>query len=323
MVLFFNESVNTEFVALCQLVNAVAEGKKYTKEELVSILQSAYERCEPDRQREEAMIETIFSFDAKHYAQLSYEQGIKLTPRLYELSWLKAMLMDETAKFLLNTDLRSKLLEALENVESLAVAVKNTVDKNNDDEMQKKLSILHHALLHKQKIYCEYLSDTKLYRVILSPLRLEYDIVTGVYSLFGWQENSAEPCKIGIDSLQKLELMNEYYNADLQQDFGNFLQKKRQRLVLRLKPKYNAFDRCYELFAEFDKESQLVDDDIYQLTIFYYEFDQQEVLEKVISLGSSVVVEEPPVIRHAVIEHLKAVQKSWKCVMAADAQAEQ
>lgn len=78
--------------------------------------------------------------------------------------------------------------------------------------------------------------------------------------------------------------------------FQGFLNKKRRSLRLRVHERNNAVERCFLLFASYDKEAYR-EEHSYVLTVRYYAFDAREVFEKVLSLGAAVEILSPMVWR--------------------------
>ena len=74
-----------------------------------------------DTSRHEEIIETMFSFSPSGEAELFLEKPVRLPPTRAELRWLKTMLEDESAAFLVANDLRGKLLLRLAEVRAYLV----------------------------------------------------------------------------------------------------------------------------------------------------------------------------------------------------------
>ena len=62
----------------------------------------------------------------------------------------------------------------------------------------------------------------------------------------------------------------------------------------------NAVERCFALFSSFDKKARLQDDGTCVLTISYSPPDEDEIFEKILSLGSAATVVAPQSFRERV-----------------------
>lgn len=61
------------------------------------------------------------------------------------------------------------------------------------------------------------------------------------------------------------------------------------------------------MFASYDKEASYDEEqDIYTLTIYYYDFDRGDILRQILSLGSAATVLSPDDMRQEIIDRLLA-----------------
>ena len=144
---------------------------------------------------------------------------------------------------------------------------------------------------------------------VLIPCRLEYDHFDDRYSLINWNGTRAD--KIPVERLTDLRLLDENIPADIEERLQNFYRLHRAEVSLRLSDTRNAVERCFAVFGSCDKRSRFQDDGSYFLTVSYYDFDENEVFDKIISLGAAVTVIEPEHFRRRVIERLRAIHKLY------------
>lgn len=111
--LLFHELHSALFHSLVDVINEIYAGARLTRKDLLHRLQP----LDPvDTTRHEEIIETMFSFSPCGEAELFLEKPVRLPPKNAELRWLKTMLEDESAAFLVADDLREKLLLRLAEV---------------------------------------------------------------------------------------------------------------------------------------------------------------------------------------------------------------
>ncbi len=70
------------------------------------------------------------------------------------------------------------------------------------------------------------------------------------------------------------------------------LPKKRQ-LTLELTDERNTLERAMLRFSHFEKQAVRLDDDTYQITLWYAPRDEREILIRVLSFGPTVRVISP------------------------------
>ena len=160
----------------------------------------------------------------------------------------------------------------------------------------------------------EALSNRKKFQSgerILIPCRLEYDLFNDRYALISWNEEETRAEKIPVEHLTDLRLLDENIPADIEERLQNFYRLHRAEVSLRLSDTRNAVERCFAVFGSCDKRSRFQDDGSYFLTVSYYDFDENEVFDKIISLGAAVTVIEPEHFRRRVIERLRAIHKLY------------
>ena len=77
-------------------------------------------------------------------------------------------------------------------------------------------------------------------------------------------------------------------------------------MTLLLNLKNNAAERAFFLFAPYDKEASFDEENgVYTLTVFYYDFDEQEMIGQILSLGSAARVLAPEKMRQEIIAVLR------------------
>lgn len=122
MLTLFDETKNPLFRLMCRLVDEVEGGARLTRNEMLRRVRSMPQfryREAPEIDREREIIDAVFRFSTDGLAHNHVDAPIGSLLGLTELAWLKTMLEDESAAFLLPEELRAKLLERLRGIEPL------------------------------------------------------------------------------------------------------------------------------------------------------------------------------------------------------------
>ena len=84
-------------------------------------------------------------------------------------------------------------------------------------------------------------------------------------------------------------------------------------VIIKINNINNALERALFQFSCFEREVDYdtTDKDLYYLSIFYYEFEKEEVLSRIFSLGRNAVVIEPEEIRAEIIERLMILKNKY------------
>ena len=113
-------------------------------------------------------------------------------------------------------------------------------------------------------------------------------------------------------NVKQITLLDKNVPADIKKLFYNYLKQNCCDFTLKIEKKNNAVERCFTLFASYDKEATYDEDtETYTLKINYYRFDYKMVLEYVLSLGSAATVIAPNKMRNDIIEKIKAAQNIY------------
>lgn len=297
----FHEVHSELFLALCRTINAIAAGTRMTR---ADILQQLPNLDWGGLERANALIDTLFLFQPDGSACRFLDNGIAARVTTAELVWLRAMLEDPGAAFLLPDNLREKLRQTLAAVpEWPRKTIWQTVQEQGDDRtaLQGRLAIIWQALREKRQLaYANRDSRGQLHEGICSPCRLEYDAAANCYYLIIWQPDEARAIKMRVARLASVQCLDAPIPAGTEEAFHHFLADRRQSVTLRIK-------RSFMMFASYDKEASYDEEaDTYTIQLYYYDFDRREILQQILSLGAAVTVLAPADMREAIIERLQA-----------------
>lgn len=296
----FDDTKNSLFRLLCQIVNEICAGGKFTRKDILRRIFALPEFIyleAPEQAREEEIVDALFNFDHNGFAIVPAKKNFSLPPSDTELSWLCAVLADEETAFLLPASLREKLLNRLEKIPPLYeknfwCKLRAVQEMTAGEKFSDKLSAIVEALQTRRKIFC----DDK----ILTPCRLEYDLAVDKYFLIAWREEARAIEKISVEALNTVELSGEQIPDDTDTRLEDFYSANISEVSLEVQNTRNAVERCFALFSSFDKKARLQDDGACVLTISYSPPDEEEILEKILSLGSAATVVAPQSLRERV-----------------------
>ena len=296
----FHEVHSELFLALCRTINAIAAGTRMTR---ADILQQLPNLDWGGLERANALIDTLFLFQPDGSACRFLDNGIAARVTTAELVWLRAMLEDPGAAFLLPDNLREKLRQTLAAVpEWPRKTIWQTVQEQGDDRtaLQGRLAIIWQALREKRQLaYANRDSRGQLHEGICSPCRLEYDAAANCYYLIIWQPDEARAIKMRVARLASVQCLDAPIPAGTEEAFHHFLADRRQSVTLRI-------ERSFMMFASYDKEASYDEEaDTYTIQLYYYDFDRREILQQILSLGAATVL-APADMREAIIERLQA-----------------
>ena len=305
----FDDTKNPVFRLLCQIIVEIHAGAKFTRKEILQRIFSLPEFIyveAPERAREEKIVDTLFKFNREGFAE-PFGKKFSLPMSDTELCWLKAMLVDAELKFLLPDDLREKLLSRLKDFAPLYEKNfwrKLRVEKSTSagEKFFDELTVIVEALRSRRKIFGG--------GELLTPCRLEYDPAADKFLLIVWRAEAVE--KIPVENLSAVTLSVEIVPSEVDALLEKFYAEHVAEVSLAVRNTRNAVERCFALFSSFDKKARLQDDGTYFLTISYCTLDEEEIFEKVFSLGATATVIAPKSFRERVIKKFSAIRELYK-----------
>lgn len=309
--LLFPEIRSQQFFISAGIINSILRGETVTLEEASAKMYPSPERDTDKREERISYIKQILPFTSGKQPAPYIEAPVPAAVSNLEKSWLKSMLKDKRGQFLIPDSLRKKLLSKLKDTDPLPLdafeSIRETGDPANDDKFQSILATVWKALVEKRKISYESLDiKGRSHSGTVSPCRLEFDATENRYRLIVWLEDEKRSVKINVSRIKSVKCTAEPIPDDTEKQFQKFLDSHRKSFTMRLYNESNAIDRAFTLFASYDKTADYDDtSDTYEMTLYYYDFDEHEILQAILSLGSAAIVLEPEALRSKAIEYWK------------------
>jgi len=207
---------------------------------------------------------------------------------LLQKQWLKALLSDPRIR-LFNPD-----MTGLEDVEPLYSSDTFVYfdryadgDPFNDEKYIYHFHLILTALKEKRKLRIQYKGHWgKTHTWTYIPENLEYSAKDDKFRLQVANNRYAQTLNLG--RIISCELDESFIEEDYKPRFYN-----KEKLVLELKNERNALERVMLHFSHLEKETVRLDDQHYQLTLYYDKDDETELLIRVLSFGPMVKVISP------------------------------
>lgn len=143
------------------------------------------------------------------------------------------------------------------------------------------------AIREKRRLRLRFCSRTGArHSVICIPYRLEYSAKDDKFRLLA--AGSRQINAINLARVLSCEILEEYDADSL-----HFPQKCLKELVFLLHDERNALERVLLHFSHFEKETQKLDDRLYQIKLRYDQDDETELLIRVLAFGPVLEVRSP------------------------------
>jgi hypothetical protein len=241
---------------------------------------------------------------------LSIDENVTTVPSALELSWLKYILQDRKSSLFIDDTLRDKLEGFLSRIDSpLKKQYINILDPIISDYINEafinKLKLFKTAAELKKAIKYSYKNKngTVLQKKISMPYRIEYSAKRDCFYGIMYSLNDNRPIKSIIKNLYDMEIVEVPDDLPNSSIFKSIEDKMVvEPLVLKIRDEENALERCFYIFSYYEKEAIYHSNKkIHELKVYYYKFEEEEVISKLLSLGKNVVVESPEGIRSKIL----------------------
>ena len=318
----FNELQNSSLRLIVKTINkCISENKPASKTELQNLLGARA----PISDEEKKLIAMLFTADKQNNNLLwpVINCLVPVMPEKIELQWLLQMLHDRRINGMLDNNLRQKLLSALQ-LKPLPEdcvreygwngPIEKSLTNFNDSNYSKIFKTALQAILSQNYVYYEsHDIYGREYAGEAAPYKIEYCTGNHTFNLIMWNFEKNWTFKSDFRNITALKILNKNFDAAITAKADAYVQNMQTNakpIILQLKAtENNAFDRCFNMFANYNKEIQRTDKDKYILKIYHRDhFDQQEIEQNILSLGSSITVLEPASLKEKIIS---AIQQSF------------
>ena len=324
----FHEYKNRYFNLVFKLLNLSKEGlsreeiillidKEDYKEKLIGKNLLTFEGMLLNECNEEDRLNLLREENDKFYPIIKNDKEKALAVRFstIEKQWLKSMINQDMVREFLGEEIINKLANKLVDVECIPSDIiektnKITYNKQNYNIIKDKFFLLIDSI--KRNKIIKYTSVDKLgneYKDVLAlPIRIDYslkdeNIRVSVYSL-----EEKRSIMLLLNNVKEIEILEDMEVNIKREDIIDIFKKKKycnEPIVLEVTDIKGAMARCFMGFSSYERSTRSLGDNKYEVKIYYYTFNKDEMIRKILTLGPYVVVKSPENIRQDIIDILK------------------
>ena len=321
----FHEYKNKYFHLVFTILSLAKEG--ITEDEIIKLIQengyNDYEFIDKNRStfrekilnkclNEENNLNLLKEKDGKYYPIIEKEGEIPLKVRFTSLEkqWLKDLIENEKAKILLGEEIVNKLKENLKDVENLAYGNIQITNRTLPEESiedkdfrEKFFTILKGILESKAIIYTNIDRNGNVYKNQRAiPIRIEYSLRDEKFRVSFYSIEEKRPVMTVMDNLTKVSLGDKVSRKDIFSKIKNKYVDK--PIILQVKDERSAMERFFMSFSSYERYARVIEKDVYEIELYYYSFQKEEIIRKIISLGPYVKVKSPENIVETIMERI-------------------
>lgn len=248
-----------------------------------------------------------------------YSVGGKVPIRFTKVEkiWIRELLKDPKCRELLGENLAKKIDKELNIKEEIDIS--SIIERTNlEDTREGKFPIENfNIILEAIRDEKEIIYDNKDYKEERAvPLKIEYDIRSDGLKTSMYYIKEERVVLVNLSSMSNIKLVNDKKcKLEKEEIYKQLRENKRckEPIVFQVKDKRQAMERCFMTFSSFERTSKIIKDNVYEITLYYYTFQEEEIIRKILSLGSYITVLEPSKIREKIIERVKkAIEREIK-----------
>ena len=177
-----------------------------------------------------------------------------------------------------------------------------------------KLMTIARAIKECRVLICNNIRPGKFafYGSEVYPVRMEYSMQNDMFRVSCYVPAQQEFIQMNTIYMSDVRLGPEHFR-DMEEEYRAYLEGITRQVTLEIESDANAIERCFRLFS-FHNRVASYDSAIgqYRLTLEYYEYDVNEVVRDILSLGSRVVVVEPESLRLRVRERIRRALAAYE-----------
>lgn len=319
----FSEVKSTFYKAIEEIINTAYENKKISQREVQNILRKyncnfpVLEKKVLDKNEDENKNLYLLEKIDHNFLSLNINGSIEPYVVDIEIMWLKFILSSRYVHLFLEDS-------TIEKIKNLKTANKFLLDPNillpkNFSKVMKretikdissKLRILIWAALEKRTINYTYITRSgNVFEETGIPVKIQYSLKDDLIYAIIYSISSHRFAKCLVQNLKRISPNNEKIDTtEILKEYENFLRESLspEPIVLEVANTRNALERAFCLFSPFKKSARFLrEKNKHQLTLYYYTFEEAEILSRIFYLGKDVVVVSPERIRNEVIARVK------------------
>lgn len=330
----FHEYKNKYFHLVFKILNLAWDGLE--KEEILKIIdEEEYEEKVIDKEfktfegmilneYEDEKLNLLKEENNKYYTVLNNRNPVPVKVRFSKLEkmWLKGMLEDKRVQGLLGKEILDKLQKSMIDVCEGSNEVIEFTNKNKSDFEYdfKKLNrdfftILKAIKEEKTVIYTNVDREGNEYKDKLAlPLRIEYSLKDDKFRVSMYSIEDKRSILVNMHTLKEINISEEKCKFTREELIKKMKENKycEEPITIVLKDVRGAMERCFMSFSSFERSSRALGENNYEIDIYYYCFQEYDVISKIISLGPYVIVKKPKRIRERTIERIKKAYEYQK-----------
>ena len=330
----FHEYKNRYFNVVFKLLNLSKDG--LTKDEILKIIdEEAYEEkiigkdfitfegLILNEYKEKFNLNLLKEENNLYYPVIKNDRKLPLAVRFSQLEkqWLKAMLEEKIATELLGEELVRKLEFSLRDVQAISSDIVEKTNQTIYQDIEYKsiknnfYTIIYAIKNNKVIKYTNINRHGNKYKDKLAlPIRIDYSIKDENIRASMYSLDEERTIMVLLKNIKEIEVVDDVKINKTREEIISDLKKRKyckDPIVLEVIDIRGAMERCFMGFSSYERSTRSLGNNKYEVKIYYYTFNEEELIRRILTLGPYVVVKSPVKIRDKIISILKELDNTF------------
>ncbi|WP_313561833.1 WYL domain-containing protein [Ruminiclostridium cellobioparum] len=325
----FNEVKNRYFQLVFRIISECAEGKAKSdvvklidagefEQRLIGKNQQSFADMILNRSNEDGNLDLLKETGGLFYPCIKNNGELPLPVRFTNLekAWLKALLAQPDINMLLSKNTFDKLNKELQDFDSPIKEeyfdITNSIklpEIIQRDTYEVNFKLILKALIMEKPIKYNNVdrNGNILSNKVALPVNLEYSMKDARFRVSLYSIDDNRPVLANVFSLSEIRILDEDFGIDRETAKKLLFEQKysEQPVILEVTDKNTAMERCFMCFSGMERTARELGDNRYEIRLNYYLFDEESLIQNIISLGPYVRVNSPQRIVDEVVKRVK------------------
>lgn len=324
----FNEVKNRYFQLVFRIINECAEGKARAdmlkiiddgefEQKVIGKNQQSFADMLLNRCMEDENLNLLKERKGLFYPCIESTEKLPLPIRFTDLekAWLKALLHQPEIRMVLSNNVIEKLNKELDCFDSPLnndyIEITNTIKFSEipqAESYEENFRIILKALVEEKPIrYSNIDKRGNVYQDKLAlPVNIEYSMRDSRFRVSLYSIDDKRPVMANIFSLSDIRIVDDV-NIDRETAKKLIFEQKYsdEPVILEVTDRRTAMERCFMCFSGVERTARDLGNNKYEMRLNYYLFEEENLVQNIISLGPYVKVISPQRIADEVIKRVK------------------
>ena len=286
------------FTTQYQLQLDLLNGMPYTQQDISHIINhrrlltpALYKKALRNDDYEHILAGALIESDAPDEPVTSILQDLPLVILSdAERMFLKDLINDTRANWLLSQDLCQSLSTALEAIDTTFPEGTWKQMPTMTDDTPSNMTVVMQCLQAIQQNLRIIIRDQEV-----SPCRLEYSVGSNGYTLIAYTHVDHTFTTYPLHDINTITITETPCLMDIDEEYITYCNESKQTITFTLHDANNAVDRCFNYFSNYTIQAKGIDSDEFTIEVKYLPFQEQDILHHLLKLGYAIrIIDESP-----------------------------